>query len=162
MREKVVIIMLVVLNIISSCSPRVVRTEYIDSRPHIGILLPEIRPNFLNSDSISIVELNKCLDYYSIKCKNVVLVQALLESSHFKSNNFILRKNLFGLTGQNGKYMKFNHWHESVKAYSLFIQARFKPPSEDYFSFLKRIKYAKDKKYIYKLKQMVEWQKVHC
>lgn len=39
-------------------------------------------------------------------------------------------------------------------AYREWIQKRYKPP-EDYYRFLQRIGYAKDPRYIHKLKQIV-------
>lgn len=95
------------------------------------------------------------LEYYNIQHSNIVYAQALLETGNFKSVGCLEYNNLFGLYNSRiNEYYKFNHWSESVVFYKEQIQKRYKPP-EDYYTFLQRIGYAEDPKYIYKLKQII-------
>jgi hypothetical protein len=99
--------------------------------------------------------LGDALCYYNIQHKDIVYAQAILETGHFKSNVCKNYNNLFGLYNSRLKdYYKFNHWVESVIAYTKYIQYRYKPP-EDYYKFLERIGYAEDPLYIDKLKRIV-------
>ena len=86
---------------------------------------------------------------------DIVLTQALLETSYFKSNACTDRNNLFGLRCYNGTYMKFDHWTDCVAAYKCCIQDWDNPP-EDYFNYLDSLGYAEDPGYITKLKQMMK------
>ena len=94
-----------------------------------------------------------CLHYYGVKHPEIVLAQGILETGHFKSNACVLYNNLFGLS-KGGKLMRFHHWVESIKFYSTVIQIRYKPPSENYYQFLKRINYAEDNRYIQKISRI--------
>ena len=77
-------------------------------------------------------------------------VMTLPEENLCLNNN-----NLFGLyNSSRGRYHRFDHWTESVIAYKVFIQRRYKPP-ENYYKFLQRIGYAGDPNYISKLKKVV-------
>lgn len=107
----------------------------------------------------SVETVSQCLIYYNVKHKDIVLSQSILETGYFKSNVCVNNNNLFGLTKGYGTYLHFKHWTESVKYYLNFIQIRYKPPSEGYYQFLDRIKYATDKKYIYKLKNITNGRK---
>lgn len=99
--------------------------------------------------------LKEALRHYDIVCPEIVYAQAVLETGHFKSVGCLRHHNLFGLYDNKAKrYCRFNHWSESVVAYREWIQKRYKPP-EDYYRFLQRIGYAKDPRYIHKLKQIV-------
>lgn len=52
------------------------------------------------------------------------------------------------------RYHRFDHWAKSVIAYKEWVQKRYKPP-KDYYSFLQRVGYAEDPRYIHKLKRIV-------
>ena len=95
----------------------------------------------------------EALEYYGIHHKEIVYAQAIIETGNFKSKGCTRDNNLFGLRGRNG-YYKYNHWSESVKAYKEKIQSRYKS-GEDYYAFLKRIRYAENPDYIKVLKQIV-------
>lgn len=100
--------------------------------------------------------LYEALLYYDIQHPDIVYAQALLETGYFKSKGCTRDNNLFGLyDSKRRRYHKFNHWTESVVAYKRWIQYRYKPPG-DYYNFLRRIRYARDKTYITKLKQIVK------
>lgn len=91
--------------------------------------------------------LQGALIYFDVKHADIVYAQALLETGHFKSYNCLHRNNLFGLYNSKTKsYYTFNHWTESVIAYKLWIQNRYKE-GEDYLLFLNRIGYAEEPLY---------------
>lgn len=81
---------------------------------------------------------------------NIVLAQARLESGNFTSRRCKVDHNLFGIK-HNGRYAKYRTWQDSIKDYKQRISSRY--DGGCYYAFLKRIKYAEDKKYINKLKQ---------
>lgn len=84
----------------------------------------------------------------------IVIAQAKLETGNYSSDVFYENNNLFGLYDSNKKeYYKFNSWQESVLAYKDLIQSKLND-GEDYYVFLKRIGYAKDKNYIKKVKRI--------
>ena len=95
------------------------------------------------------------LEYYDVTHPDIVYAQALLETGHFTSVGCLRHNNLFGLyNSKANRYHKFDHWTESVIAYKEWVQKRYNPP-EDYYSFLQRVGYAEDPRYIHKLKQIV-------
>lgn len=97
----------------------------------------------------------EALLYYDIHHPEIVYGQALLETGHFKSKGCTRDNNLFGLyNSRKGEYHKFNHWTESVEAYKTWIQYRYNP-TNNYYEFLQRIRYAGDPEYTIKLKQIV-------
>ena len=94
------------------------------------------------------------LQYYEIKHPRIVLAQAKLESGNYKSKHCINKNNLFGLYNSKKKrYYSFEHWSHSVLAYKDMIEYKHKD-GENYYKFLKRIKYASDPNYISKVKQI--------
>lgn len=95
----------------------------------------------------------EALEYYGVHHKEIVYAQAIWETGYFKSKLYLTHNNLFGLKGRNG-YMKFSHWSESVIAYKNRIQNRYKE-GENYYLFLKRIRYASDSRYIQRIKNLV-------
>jgi hypothetical protein len=95
----------------------------------------------------------EALEYYEIHHKEIVYAQAILETGNFKSKLCIKGHNLFGIT-KNGKYCRYNHWSESVLAYKTKIQDRYKE-GENYYHFLKRIRYAEARDYDVKLMRIV-------
>lgn len=114
-------------------------------------------PDFMNKSAEE--GLMEAFEYYDIHHPEIVYAQAVLETGHSKSVGCLKHNNLFGLYNSKAKrYCRFNHWSESVVAYKEWIQRRYKPP-EDYYEFLKRIHYARDPKYIKKLKKIVNGQR---
>ena len=100
--------------------------------------------------------IDEALQYYKIEHPTIVKAQAILETGNFTSNLCIKNNNLFGLyDSKNKRYYSYNHWWESVEAYKKLIQRKYNN-SKYYYMFLEDIKYAKDKEYINKLKEIAE------
>ena len=100
--------------------------------------------------------IDEALIYYNIEHPTIVKAQAILETAHFTSDLCIKNNNLFGLyDSKNKKYYSYNHWWESIEAYKKLIQRKY-DNSKYYYRFLEDIKYAKDKEYINKLKEIAE------
>ena len=100
--------------------------------------------------------IDEALQYYKIEHSTIVKAQAILETGNFTSNLCIKNNNLFGLyDSKNKRYYSYNHWWESVEAYKKLIQRKY-DNSKYYYMFLEDIKYAKDKDYINKLKEIAE------
>ena len=103
--------------------------------------------------------LEEALSYYSLKHKDIVYAQAVLETGHFKSNICLNYNNLFGLYDSKSKdYYKFNHWTESIIAYKEWVQTKYQPPN-NYYTFLEEINYAEDENYTKLLKEIVKNRK---
>ena len=79
----------------------------------------------------------------------IVLAQARLETGNFKSDLYKRTGNLFGIK-HDKRYAAYRHWRESIADYKKRISSRY--TGGDYYDFLRRIGYAKDPKYITKLK----------
>lgn len=96
------------------------------------------------------------LEYYEIHHPEIVHAQAIQETGNFTSKLSTRHGNCFGLyNSRRKKYFKYSDWTESVKDYKEKIQNRHKP-GEDYFSFLRRIKYAANgKQYVRLLKKII-------
>ena len=100
--------------------------------------------------------IDEALQYYGIKHPTIVKAQAILETGNFTSDLYIKNNNLFGLyDSKNKRYYSYNHWWESIEAYKKLIQRKY-DNSKYYYMFLEDIKYAKDKEYINKLKEIAE------
>ena len=100
--------------------------------------------------------IDEALLYYDIKHPTIVKAQAILETAHFTSDLCVKNNNLFGLyDSKNKRYYSYKHWWESIEAYKKLIQRKYNN-SKYYYMFLEDIKYAKDKDYISKLKEIAE------
>ena len=100
--------------------------------------------------------IDEALQYYNIEHPTIVKAQAILETDRFTSDLCIKNNNLFGLSdSKNKRYYSYNHWWESIEAYKKLIQRKY-DNSKYYYIFLEDIKYAKDKEYINKLKEIAE------
>lgn len=82
--------------------------------------------------------------------KLFVLAQAVLETGNFSSRVCREDNNLFGLyDSQHKEYFRFARWEDSVVGYGRMIQNRYR--GGNYLDFLRRIGYAEDPQYIYKV-----------
>lgn len=98
----------------------------------------------------TIAEVRNEIHRQGLPCADIVLAQARLETGNFTSARCQRDRNLFGIK-HGGKYARYARWQDSVTDYKRRISARYKGGS--YYHFLTRIGYAKDRKYIYKLKK---------
>ena len=118
------------------------------------ILSCEERPAFMDGNPKE--HLMDALLYYEIEHPEIVYAQAILETGHFSSKGCTHKNNLFGL--MKGRSLRsFDHWTESVIFYKERIQNRYK--GGDYYSFLKRIKYAEDRRYNERIRKIVRQNK---
>ena len=100
--------------------------------------------------------IDEALQYYNIEHPAIVKAQAILETANFTSDLCIKNNNLFGLyDSKNKRYYSYKQWQESIEAYKELIQRKY-DNSKYYYMFLEDIKYAKDKDYINKLKDIAE------
>lgn len=96
--------------------------------------------------------LMEALQYYQIPHADIVYAQAYLETGNFKSNQSVNNNNLFGLYNSKlGRYMTFDHWVTSVETYKKCFSDRYTDTTENYYHFLKRVKYAEDPEYTKKV-----------
>lgn len=96
----------------------------------------------------------------------IILMQARLESSNYKSTLFQRNRNLFGMkipsnrtsTTNSGRagYAEYKSWKESVNDYTLWQFSRNldKISDEEYLEFLGQV-YAEDPNYVLKLKKQL-------
>ena len=80
----------------------------------------------------------------------IVLAQARLETGNFTSRKCKVQRNILGIK-HGGRYATYKRWQDCVTDYKRRISSRYK--GGDYYAFLKRIGYAKDPRYIQKLKE---------
>jgi flagellum-specific peptidoglycan hydrolase FlgJ len=114
----------------------------------ILFILTTLLPLYLPAQTIEQVE--RELIKQNVPHHKIVLAQARLETGNFTSKRCRVHHNLFGIK-HNGRYARYTTWKDSIKDYKERISSRY--TNGDYYTFLKRIGYAKDPKYIYKLKQ---------
>ena len=81
---------------------------------------------------------------------DVVMAQARLETGNFTSRRCRVDHNIFGIK-HSGRYAKYRRWQDCVADYKRRISSRY--TGGDYYAFLRRIGYAKDPRYIQKLKE---------
>lgn len=104
------------------------------------------------------------LSQYSIPYKDVIIAQTRLETGNYTSWLFVNSNNLFGMrhpvirktTSLGSKYNHayYSHWTKSVDDYILWYEYNMNKLDSCYYTFLKKVGYAEDKKYINKLKKM--------
>lgn len=114
-----------------------------------------LKEDFLYLDKqLNRENLYNALVYYNVQYPEIVLAQAILESGNFTSDLCVSKNNFLGLYNSSKKeFYNFDHWTDCIIAYKNKIQYRLKE-NEDYYHFLKRIKYARDLNYIKKVKQI--------
>ena len=102
-------------------------------------------------------------DSLGLRHSNVVWTQACLESGNFESKTYKQKHNCLGIYDSKRKqYAWFNRWQECVKAYRDRVQYRFKrvdATDEEYLQWLVSIKYATDKNYTHKVRNIMRQYK---
>lgn len=109
---------------------------------------------YLSYAILSINSLRFWCESYDIKHSDIVIRQAMLESTYMRCKNCALSEhnNLWGFQTSEG-YMKFSHWSESVEFYAKFQKQYYK--GGDYYDFLYKNWNAENMdKYIKLLKQI--------
>lgn len=120
---------------------------------------------YFRSVDLSTASLLAALRFNQVVSPEVLLSQAILETGYFKSELCLEHNNLFGMkwpwarenrssgSTRNG-FAIYNCWYDAVIDMKLFqgYYLRRGRDLTDYFSFLKRIGYAQDPKYLKKLK----------
>lgn len=86
-----------------------------------------------------------------IKYPEIVLRQAILETGWFTSSLLMNRNNLFAFRATK-KYMRFDTWQKSVEYYKKWQLDNYTNSKENYYSFLRRKRYARHPDYIKALK----------
>lgn len=104
----------------------------------------------LSCKAQSLREVHNELISQGVPYPNIVLAQARLETGNFKSKLYKTHHNLFGIK-YGKKYASYPNWRASIADYKKRISSRYK--GGDYYAFLKKIGYARDKSYTNKLKQ---------
>jgi hypothetical protein len=104
------------------------------------------------------------VDYYNIKNPDIVKSQILLETDFLTSNICIYNHNLFGMKHPRAKGRKslgtfrghavYNSYIESIEDYKIWQDRYYKYDKLDYYTFLKKVGYAEDRRYINKLKMI--------
>ena len=115
---------------------------------YIGVLV--ICCMTLSTAAQTVEQVEKELIRQKVPHHKIVLAQARHETGNFKSNLCKKNHNLFGIK-HNGKYAKYKRWQDSVTDYKEKISSRYK--GGNYYTFLRKIGYAKDEQYIHKLKR---------
>lgn len=107
-----------------------------------------------NLPELTIPNLYKEIIRNGILYPKIVLAQAILETGWFRSSVCRNKHNLFGLTNPHtGKYYKFNHWTESVRAYYTKVQYKYK--GGNYLLWLEEIRYAENQNYTVSVVQIL-------
>ena len=106
--------------------------------------------------------------YDAIKAEGIlhadfVMAQCMQETGNLNCKNCCLRyHNLFGFYVKGNKCKKFESDEECIEYYKKWQEKRYdkwrkKYPKEDYYHFLKYVKYATGDKYTGELKPKVAW-----
>lgn len=110
--------------------------------------------SFLKAKELNDSILYLALVHYNVKHPKIVLAQAKLESGNFTSNHYKKRNNFLGLYDSKRKeYYKFNHWTDCIQGYKDMVEYKLRD-NENYYNFLRRIKYATSENYIRQIKQI--------
>ena len=110
--------------------------------------------SFLKAKELNDSILYLALVHYNIRHPKIVLAQAKLESGNFTSNHYKKRNNFLGLYDSKRKeYYKFNHWTDCIQGYKDMVEYKLRD-GENYYNFLRRIKYASSENYIRQIKQI--------
>lgn len=84
---------------------------------------------------------------------DIVMRQLILETGWLKDKKILKKNNVFGFRNKKG-YITFESWKQCIEYYKSWQQARYANPAEDYYLFLKRVKYATGENYNRYLKKI--------
>jgi uncharacterized FlgJ-related protein len=102
---------------------------------------------------------------------HIILAQAKLESGHFTSNMFLKNNNIFGMKEANSRahlargtrnnHALYDSWQDSVVDYALYYSTYLYDirTEGEYFEYLRQ-NYAEDQKYVQRLKELIEDNKL--
>ena len=120
----------------------------------IRLKVEEHDVSFLKAEELNDSILYLALVHYNVKHPKIVLAQAKLESGNFTSSHYKKRNNFLGLYDSKRKeYYKFNHWTDCIQGYKDMVEYKLRD-NENYYNFLRRIKYATSENYIRQIKQI--------
>ena len=124
---------------------------------NIASIRPKVEEHdvsFLKAKELNDSILYLALVHYNVKHAKIVLAQAKLESGNFTSSHYKKRNNFLGLYNSKRKeYYKFNHWTDCIQGYKDMVEYKLRD-NENYYNFLRRIKYATSENYIRQIKQI--------
>ena len=92
-----------------------------------------------NTDTLNTYDVYRYIKCSGILHPEIVLRQAIWETGWFKSKHSLHKNNLFGFRYK--EYLRFESWQKSIDYYAQWQQKRYKDMNEDYYAFLKRIRY---------------------
>lgn len=114
-------------------------------------------------DKAKMQEMYEMIKDAGILHPDFVMAQCMQETGNLSCKNCCLRyHNLFGFYINGNKCKKFESDKECIKYYKDWQKKRYKKwkdkyPNEDYYHFLKHVKYATGDKYTGELKPKVAW-----
>ncbi len=123
----------------------------------------QIRKEYIKSQDFTYDLFYEYLNLISIRNKNIVISQSILETNWFLSDIFLENNNLFGMKeprirkttaiGTNRNHAIYKHWTCSVDDYKLWYRYVTRNKEyENYYDFLLAMGYAEDVYYIPKLR----------
>lgn len=146
-----VVLLMVITATCSIITYELIRSSY--HKPEDSICVNLHYPEFLSEELNDSIMLLAC-EHFGIQEPRIVTAQAILETGWFTSKIFKGYNNPLGLYNSRiNEYCSYHHWSLAILDYKKKIESKRKE-GEDYYSFLERIGYATDKKYIEKVKQI--------
>lgn len=119
----------------------------------LAIAILTIKANAQNTKDLNFKNIISYMDSIGIQYKSIVLKQICHESNYLKHKKAIKKQNILGLSRNRG-LIKFKNWRNCLDFYKLKFQSNLPKDSICYYTYLKKRKYASDKKYIAKLKKI--------
>lgn len=144
----------------------------VTSRPTLADITYEERILIINEHtSFSVNKLIEAIEGYNFRFPHIVLAQAKLETSNFKSSIFSENNNLFGMKeakvrlntaeGTQRAHASYSTWQNSLIDYALYSATYLSKlrTEEEYFNYLSQ-NYAEDSEYVEKLKDIITKDKL--
>ena len=120
----------------------------------------------IRNSEFSLELFEELLSLHEVPYADYIVRQAILETGNFTSAIFLENNNLLGMKhprvrpttslGSNRGHAVYFNWVESVEDYLLWLRY-YKDrgwDTQDYFRFLRKVGYAEDPYYIYKLQNL--------